>query len=166
MYNLVYYPHKTLLSIAKPVKKFNANLETLLKAMRCIMDEKKGVGIAAPQVNASFRCFFARLDEEYFIFVNPVITTYSLETSVMEEGCLSIPRIYADVERPQAISIEAHNQKGKLFTLDAEGYLARIIQHEMNHLDGILFIDKISTSARKRALKAYKNPLEGDTHSA
>lgn len=161
-HGLIYYPHETLLQTAKPVKKFDAAFAALLEDMRAAMDAKKGVGIAAPQVGASARCFHVRYDEEIITFVNPVITSVSSDLSFYEEGCLSIPGVYAEVERPVALHIEACDARGRAFSLDADEFLARVIQHEFDHLNGVLFIDRISKTSRRLALKAYdkKNPAE------
>ena len=157
-YSLTYYPHEILSTQAKNVENFDKNLHTLLHTMKKIMKEKKGVGIAAPQVGASLRCFFVKKENEFIPFINPVITEKSVETSLYEEGCLSIPGVYADVERPIAVTINAYDENGTAFTLKADDFLARVIQHEFDHLEGILFLDRISRSARKLALKRYQHP--------
>ena len=91
-----------------------------------------------------------------YVFINPEITLTSEELSGYEEGCLSIPGIWADVTRPQQIQIQAFNEKGKPFRVDADGILARVIQHELDHLNGVLFIDHVSDRKREKLVKEYE----------
>ncbi len=157
-HQLIYHPHETLSKRAEAVDVFDGTLKGLLKDMRAVMNTKQGVGIAAPQVGVSLRCFHAKFQERIYTFVNPRITSFSSERSVHEEGCLSIPGVYADVTRPAALHIDAYDAKGRAFSMDVEGFLARIIQHEYDHLEGVLFIDIISRTARRMALKVYQKP--------
>ncbi len=157
-HHLIYYPHETLTKKAQPVSVFDNTLKTLLKDMRKIMNAQKGVGIAAPQVGVSLRCFLVRYEECIYTFVNPTITHYASETSLYEEGCLSIPGVYADVSRPVAVHIDAYDATGKALSLDVDDFFARIIQHEYDHLEGVLFIDIISRTQRRLSLKTYKSP--------
>ncbi len=92
--------------------------------MRKIMNAQKGVGIAAPQVGVSLRCFLVRYEECIYTFVNPTITHYASETSLYEEGCLSIPGVYADVSRPVAVHIDAYDATGKALSLDVDDFFA------------------------------------------
>ena len=107
-----------------------------------------GIGLAAPQVGVLKRFFVVDVGEDDArdprFFINPEITERSAEKSVYEEGCLSLPKHYADVERAEAISLRYRDRDGAQRTLDADGMLARCIQHEMDHLDGILFVDHLS----------------------
>lgn len=154
----MYYPHEILSLKAQPVDAFDDTLKILLKDMRTIMNAKKGVGIAAPQVGASLRCFLVRYEKRIYTFVNPTITTRSSETSVYEEGCLSIPGVYTDVKRPVALHIDAYDARGKALSFDLDGFFARVIQHEYDHLEGVLFIDIISRIKRRLALNSYESP--------
>jgi peptide deformylase len=106
------------------------------------MENSKGVGLAAPQINVSLRVIVYEVDNKFYAFINPEIIKCFKETSSIEEGCLSLPNIYGEVERPEKIILKATNSEGKKIKLKAFGLLARAIQHEIDHLDGILFIDK------------------------
>ncbi|MEJ5188891.1 MAG: peptide deformylase, partial [Breznakiellaceae bacterium] len=93
------------------------------------------------------------------VFINPSIIQTSPELTEYEEGCLSIPGLYGEVKRPEAVRIQAWNERGRPFTLDAEGLLARVIQHEYDHLEGVLFIDRLSEPKRKKLLALYDKKL-------
>ncbi len=117
----------------------------------------KGIGLAGPQVNEQLRLFVTHAPgDKPRIFINPEIIMTGNDMVPYEEGCLSIPGIYADVMRPDEISIQAWDERGKPFTLDADGILARVIQHEYDHLRGKLFIDRINDKKRDRLMKSYK----------
>ncbi|MDC7227413.1 MAG: peptide deformylase [Spirochaetales bacterium] len=116
----------------------------------------KGIGLAGPQVNEQLRLFVTHAQGDIpRVFINPEIIMTSNDLVPYEEGCLSVPGIYADVMRPEEIQIQAWNEKGKPFTLDATGILARVIQHEYDHLRGKLFIDRLNEKKRERLLKQY-----------
>jgi peptide deformylase len=113
----------------------------------------KGVGLAGPQVGLMERIFVVQVEGDIpRIFINPSILETSQELVKYEEGCLSIPGIYADVVRPKTVKIQAWNEKGRPFTLEADGILARVILHEFDHLEGVLFIDRLPEQKRKRIL--------------
>lgn len=157
MVNLVLYPAEVLRQRALDVEGFNAELREILQAMVHVMAENKGVGLAAPQVGISRRFFVVRLeDEEPLFFVNPVVLSLSPETAVYEEGCLSLPGIWAKVRRPAALSLRAWDAKGKAFELEADGFLARVIQHELDHLDGVLFPDRLSPGRCQALFEEYE----------
>jgi len=119
-----------------------------------------GIGLAAPQVGRNERFFVCHLDQmDPLVFINPEIIGTSEELSSYEEGCLSIPGMYGDVKRPAVIQIQAWNQKGRPFKLEAEGLLATCIQHELDHLNGVLFIDYLSERKREKLLKKYQKTL-------
>lgn len=134
--------NKTLRQISLPVKHINAEVRSLIEQMRKIMKQNNGVGLAAIQVGEPTRIIVCEIDDKFYTFINPEIIKSFPETSIMEEGCLSLPNIYGEVERPKKIVVRAVNFDGKKIKLKAFGLLARVIQHEMDHLDGILFIDK------------------------
>ena len=116
-----------------------------------------GVGLAGPQVGLLERIFATHVVGDVpRIFINPSILETSQETLKYEEGCLSIPGVYTDVVRSKTVKIQAWNERGRPFTLEAEGILARVILHEYDHLDGILFIDRISEHKRNRILDKIK----------
>jgi peptide deformylase len=115
------------------------------------LHDGNGVGLAGPQVGLMERIFAVHVSgDEPRIFINPSIIETSQETVKYEEGCLSIPGQYAEVIRPKAVKVQAWNEKGRPFTLEAAGILARVILHEYDHLEGILFIDRVSEAKRKR----------------
>ncbi len=117
----------------------------------------KGIGLAAPQVGDLRRIFVVHVGEDIpRVFINPEIMETSFERADLEEGCLSIPGVYADMLRPAAVKVQAWNERGRPFTLDADGILSRVIQHELDHLNGVLFIDRLSEEDRENVLKQYR----------
>jgi len=138
---------------ALPVKKIGPEYikiaETLINALHAM----EGIGLAGPQLGLMERIFATHVAGDVpRIFINPSIIETSQETEKFEEGCLSIPGVYTDVIRPKVVIIQAWNEKGRPFTLEASGIMARVILHEYDHLDGILFIDRISEEKRNRIL--------------
>ena len=141
---------------AQTVNVFDEELISLIDAMKEAM-HGEGIGLAAPQVGVGKRLFICQPEgHSLYVFINPEITLTSEELSGYEEGCLSIPGIWADVTRPQQIQIQAFNEKGKPFRVDADGILARVIQHELDHLNGVLFIDHVSDRKREKLVKEYE----------
>lgn len=143
---IVKNPAKILEIKAAEVTKFNADLAKLLDDMYETMLENDGVGIAAPQVNKSIQAAVVELGEERDVLelINPVIVEVSEDTGVDMEGCLSFPDLYGDVERPLYVKVQAQDRTGALYELEAYDYDARVIQHEIDHLHGILFDKKIT----------------------
>lgn len=139
---VVKIPDGVLRQVAAPVEKIMKRHVKLADNMVRIMKEAHGVGIAAPQVGVSERIIVIAPEKKPVILVNPEIKEKSGKI-VGQEGCLSIPGLYGDVERFAKISVEAYDIKGKPVDYDMEGYAAVIVQHEIDHLDGILFIDKV-----------------------
>ena len=136
---------------------FDKSLEDLAVAMIDSMHGNDGIGLAGPQVGVEKRLFVCHVpNDEPRIFINPEIIGTSQEISPYEEGCLSIPGVYSDIIRPSSITLQAWNLEGKPFKMDAEGILARVIQHEMDHLKGVLFIDHLSEKKRQRVLSLYE----------
>ena len=136
--------------IGPEYKKIAAQMLELLR-------EGKGIGLAGPQVGLMKRIFVVKIDKDIpRVFINPSILETSQEQSKVEEGCLSIPGFWADVIRPERIKLQAWNEKGKPFTLEGDGLLARVILHELDHLEGILFIDRLSEQKRKKILAQYE----------
>jgi peptide deformylase len=161
---IVLLPEPVLRKKARKVTDFGPELQTLIDDMVETMRVVPGVGLAAPQVNASWRVIVVEYGEEdeeektaippkLYMVVNPEITRFSKESELGSEGCLSIPGFAGDVERPLAVTIKGVNRRGQPIRIKAEGWLARIFQHEIDHLDGVLFID--------RAERVWK--LEGET---
>jgi peptide deformylase len=124
------------------------------------MDAAEGVGLAANQVGVATRVAVIDAEGKRFAMVNPrIVEAAGRDTA--EEGCLSIPEVYADVTRASRITLEAQDQDGTLFTLEAEGLVARAIQHEVDHLDGILFLDHLSPLKRQLLVARYKRENRG-----
>ncbi len=138
------------------VPELNGNMHSLIEQMFESMREHKGIGLAAVQVGSLYRLFVTEVaGDGPRAFVNPEILETSLEQVSYEEGCLSIPGIEADVVRPQRVRVQAWNENGKPFTLDAEDMLARVVQHEYDHLNGVLFIDHLDPKKRERLVKQF-----------
>lgn len=133
---------KMLRGRAAPIKKIDAGTRELAKKMRRIMREAAGVGLAAPQIGVPLAIFVAEVNKKFYALVNPEIIKTSQEKDAMEEGCLSLPGFYGPVERPAKITITALDLKGKRVKIKAWGLLARVFQHEIDHLNGTLFVDK------------------------
>ena len=139
------------------VKKFDSALKMLIDAMFDTMDEADGVGLAGPQVGVSQKLFV--VDDRKgnrIAFINPEIIETSVEVGPYEEGCLSVPGVYHDVIRPLGVTVQAQDVNGKAFTIKATGLLARIIQHENDHLNAKLFIDRLSENDRAMMIKVYE----------
>ena len=139
-------PNPILKQKALPVTQFDASLEKLLQDMLETMRVEKGVGLAAPQVGILQRIFVAEYRRKLHFFINPIIIA-AKGKAMGEEGCLSIPNIRLKVERATSISIQAQNPNGSTFTLKLNNMMARIAQHEIDHLEGILITDRSSTPA-------------------
>lgn len=124
-------------------EEINDDLKKLSEEMLETMVASNGVGLAAPQVGINKRMFVAMADDDVKrVFVNPVIVRTSDDSVPYEEGCLSVPKVYEEIMRPSKVSVQAQGLDGRHFSIDADGLLARIIQHEIDHLDGVIFIDR------------------------
>ena len=154
---IIKLPHPTLRRKAVKVKQFDKDLHKLIEDMIETMRDEPGVGLAAPQVNISQRVIVVEypLDDSdpeatptLFEVVNPVIKYLSDEKEMGIEGCLSVPNIMGSVERALNIQISGQNRKGKKITIEAQGWLARVFQHEIDHLNGVLFVDLAETLYR------------------
>ncbi|HEX9774902.1 MAG TPA: peptide deformylase [Actinomycetota bacterium] len=144
---------------AAPVATFDDELRALAEDMHETMAAAPGVGLAAPQVGRPIRLlvFDSGEEGERGTIVNPVITAFSEETQEAEEGCLSIPGAYYPVVRALRVHVQGLDVEGAPLERDAEGLLARILQHEIDHLDGILFIDRLAPEVRKEAMRALRD---------
>jgi len=141
---------------ALPLDEVTDEIRVLIEEMFETMIAENGVGLAAPQIGRSIRLFVIMADDGVRrVFINPQITATSAETCSFEEGCLSVPKIWESIIRPSKVTVQALNEQGKPFVLDADGYLARIIQHEYDHLEGILFIDRGDPEFKKKAEEAF-----------
>jgi peptide deformylase len=142
---------------AEPVKPIDGEYQQIAEEMIETLHDSKGIGLAGPQIGLLKRIFVVHIeDDKPRVFINPSIIETSPEQVKYEEGCLSIPGIWAEVVRPGKIKVQAWNEKGRPFTLEAEGLLGRAIQHEYDHLEGVLFIDRLSEPKRNRVLIKYE----------
>ena len=160
------FPDPRLRKIAKPVTVFDEELEDLIEDMLETMHEAEGIGLAATQVNVHKRLLVIDVSENRDapqVFINPEFEIIEDELSEYNEGCLSVPGFYETVSRPRVVKITAQDAKGEKIEQAAEGILATCIQHEIDHLDGKLFVDYLSTLKRHRIRakleKEHKKPV-------
>ncbi len=144
---------------AAPVEDFDESLERLAEDMLATMREQEGVGLAANQVGRLKRILVAAMEDDEYVLVNPVIEEASETTETGTEGCLSIPGIQVEVERPTGITISGRDASGEPIRIEAEGLLARIFQHEVDHLDGVLILDRTDRASRKDAMREWRERL-------
>jgi peptide deformylase len=140
----------------KPVLGLTAEIQQLIDDMFETMYAARGIGLAAPQVGRSERLAVIDVDDEPMVLINPEILESSRATEKAEEGCLSIPDIYGDVERPATVRIRALDREGNPFERDAEGLLARCMQHEIDHLHGKMFLDYLSVLKKRSAMSQWE----------
>jgi peptide deformylase len=160
---ILHYPDPRLRTVAKPVQHFDARLEALIADMFETMYAAPGIGLAATQVDVHEQVIVMDLTEDHSeprVFINPVVLSQSQAVKRYQEGCLSVPGVFDDVERPDVIEIRAQRADGSTFELQAEGLLSVCIQHEMDHLSGKVFVDYLSrlkqTRLRDRLLKELR----------
>ena len=151
---IVQYPHPALRWKSSDVKRIDASMRKTIEEMFELMYAAKGIGLAANQVALPLRLFIMnetgdpQEKDAEFVFINPEITSRK-GSALGEEGCLSLPELYAEVRRPNEITVEAFDLDGQGFEITLDDLPARVIQHELDHLDGVLFIDRISEDAEK-----------------
>ena len=149
---IVQYPHPTLRHVSKPLKRVDKELHSIVRQMFDLMYEAKGIGLAANQVDLPYRLFIINLQSDpqatdaELVFLNPVLTSRKGNAEA-EEGCLSLPGLYGPVKRPERVTLNAFNLRGDEITLEIDELFARAVQHEIDHLDGILFIDRLSPTS-------------------
>lgn len=151
--NILSYPDPRLRTKALPVDVVDASTRAIVQDMFETMYAAEGIGLAATQVNIHQQIIvidISRTREHPLVFINPSITVIDEKKQVFQEGCLSVPGYYDEVERPEHVTVSALNQHGESFTLEMEGLLATCIQHEMDHLNGKLFVDYLSQLKRHR----------------
>jgi peptide deformylase len=158
---VIQYPHPTLRHKSKPLKRVDAGLREIVREMFNLMYEHKGIGLAANQVDLPYRLFVLNLEgaakpAEEHVFINPILSNRK-GSSEAEEGCLSLPGLYGEVRRPEKIRVNAYNLAGEEITFDVDGLFARAVQHEIDHLDGVLFIDRLSTTGEAKARDAVRD---------
>ncbi len=158
------YGDRVLRDKGAVVKEFGAELKALFGRMERTMIAARGVGLAAPQIGLSKQIAIMNPEPEdstkLIKMINPRIVASSKETVKIEEGCLSVPGVRGDVQRPARITVVYQDETGAERTLEAEGLLARIVQHELDHLNGVLFIDRLSF-AKRSLIKAKLRTLAG-----
>ena len=144
---------------ASLVESFDGSLSNLAEDMLATMREHEGVGLAANQVGRLKRILVAALEEDEFVLVNPVVEEAAETTEKELEGCLSIPGIQVEVERATAITVSGQDASGSPLKIEASGLLARILQHEIDHLDGVLILDRTDRESRKAAMREMRERL-------
>lgn len=150
---IVHYPHPTLRRRSKPLKKVDPELKAIVREMFRLMYENNGIGLAANQVDLPYRLFVLNLEgtperpDAEQVFINPVLSG-AKGNEEADEGCLSIPSIYAPVRRAAKIQVQAYSLSGEEITGELDGLAARAVQHETDHLDGTLFIDRLADTVR------------------
>ena len=151
-----------LRATALPVERFDEVLRAEIERMGTLMHDALGVGLAATQLGVLHRVLVYRADPEDPVtaLVNPVLEWVSEELEVAEEGCLSLPSVHVEVERPAQVRVRAQDEAGQELQIEADGLTARVIQHEMDHLKGVLILDRISRDARKEAMRAMREAQE------
>ena len=156
--DILVYPAPELKRKSLPVEELDEDLERLLDGMAETLRDADGVGLAAPQVGRNIRALIVDVplpesdEREFYELINPEIVS-SRGFQVGEEGCLSVPGFFANVRRKNHVRVSALNRKGKRFTIDADGMLSRVLQHEIDHLDGILFFDRLRQLKKDLLLK-------------
>jgi peptide deformylase len=169
---IVEYPDKRLRLKSKDVVDFDAKLHNLLDSMYPIMINTNGIGLAAIQVAHPIKALILNIPDEdgeqpkenLLEIINPVVTKLEGET-IYQEGCLSVPKFYEDIKRSETLILNYQDRDGNTKSLEADGLLAIAIQHEIDHLNGILFIDKLSYARRKKFEKEYKRMQKELKHS-
>ncbi|TWF53124.1 peptide deformylase [Neorhizobium alkalisoli] len=163
---LIILPDPLLRQVSAPIERVDSELLTLADDMLETMYDAPGIGLAGIQIGVPRRILvidLAREGEEPApqVFINPEIVKFSEEGSVYEEGCLSIPEYYAEVERPATITVRHIGRDGKEHVVEADGLLATCLQHEIDHLNGVLFIDHISRLKREMVIKKFTKAAKG-----
>lgn len=151
--DILHFPDRRLNQVAKPVAVVDERIRQLVADLAETMYSAPGIGLAATQVDVHERVIVIDVSEErdeLRVFINPQILDSSSDSKVFEEGCLSVPGFYAEVERPDRVRVKALDEHGKAFTIDAEGLLSVCIQHEIDHLNGRVFVEYLSRLKQTR----------------
>lgn len=151
--SIIPHPHPTLRVCSRPIRKVDAQLKRIVSEMLDLMYQAEGVGLAANQVNLPLRIFVAnpsgnREDGEELVLINPEIQSPK-GNETAQEGCLSLPGIYGNVKRPKTIKVSAYDLRGNSIEREVDGFLARVIQHENDHLNGVMFFDRMSDESKR-----------------
>jgi peptide deformylase len=163
---ITYYPARVLSGKAAPVEKIDENIRRLVDRMAEILVEKKGIGLAAPQAGVALRLFIVSLTgtrENVRAYINPTVTPHG-DLDESEEGCLSVPGVWAKIRRYKKATVTATDLAGNQFTEEAEGLYARCLQHEYDHIEGTIIVNRMGEAARiahRRQLKRLADQQEG-----
>jgi peptide deformylase len=152
------YGDPVLRSAARPVEHFDGALEDEVRRMTSLLEDALGAGLAATQLGVMHRVFVFRKEPDAPVqaFVNPVLEWSSDEREADEEGCLSIPGVWIEIERPSRARVRGFDARGRERTVEAEGLEARVLQHELDHLDGVLMLDRATPEQRRVAMRAMR----------
>lgn len=152
------YPDPILRKKCQKVREITPEIKRLAKEMTeaMIANEPSGIGLAAPQVGQTVRVIVVSTEKGPAVFINPEITEKSREKESLTEGCLSFPGLFLDIKRPKRVRVQALDKDGQTVKIEAEGLFARVLQHEIDHLDGILFIDRLRFDQKLWALAKYR----------
>ena len=166
--SIIPHPHPTLRVCSRPIRRVDAQLRQIVAEMLDLMYEADGVGLAANQVNLPLRLFVAnptgsREEGEELVLLNPEIQ-FPKGNETAQEGCLSLPGLYGNVKRPKSVRVSAYDLSGNSIETEVDGFLARVIQHENDHLNGVLFFDRMSEES-KRDINEQIQDLEMDFRS-
>ena len=160
--HVVQFGDPVLRTTARSLETFDDDLRAEISRMAALMNDSLGIGLAATQLGRLSRVLVYRVEHSSPVnaLVNPVLEWAGSEREVMEEGCLSLPAVHVDVERPIHVRVRARDARGEELLIEASGLEARVIQHEMDHLDGVLILDRTSRDQRKEAMRAMRERLE------
>lgn len=160
---ILFYPAPALRARARAIGKIDDDVKAVAARMIELMRQAKGVGLAAPQVGLPWRMFVtdAPKDEGPKVYINPILKNFSGQLGVNEEGCLSLPGVHVDIERPESVTLTAVDLDGRAISATGEGFPARIWQHEFDHLNGVLIIDRISAKERLAQRQSLKQQRLG-----
>ncbi|MBS3813391.1 peptide deformylase [Candidatus Bipolaricaulota bacterium] len=163
---IVTYPDEALRGRSSPVENIDKEVVSLADGMTEALFRAEGIGLAAPQVGVLKRLIVVNVEDDFHIVVNPEIVQTNEEKESAAEGCLSIPGPEADVERPTRVEVRGYDLDGNEVKLTREGLAARVFLHEVDHLNGTLFIDHLSETARSATLKEYRNARKEENTGA
>jgi peptide deformylase len=165
-WHMTHYPAQVLTQSARPIEKIDESIHRLVEKMTGTMIENKGVGLAGPQVGVPLRIFIISLDgsrDAVKVYINPTVTPTTAELHPAEEGCLSVPGVYTKIRRYKKCSVTATDLEGKEFTEQADGLLARALQHEYDHIEGLTIINRMGQAAKIAHRKQLKKLREKST---
>ena len=162
------YGDPVLKSRALPVERFDDGLREEIRRMGDLMNDALGIGLAATQLGVMHRVLVDRVDPDAPVaaVVNPVLEWAGEETEALEEGCLSLPSVLVDVDRPIHVRVRAQDETGEEILIEASGLEARVLQHEMDHLDGVLILDRTARDERKQAMRVLRETVPAALGSA